>query len=270
MYTVSKFCSVLLAGLLLLCIVDVAVAQEKEGGTTDWGVVERLRGTDSTTVVSEEKETGNVDEAGEKEVNYGNDALHAEPFQEDNEELDHGPIVESVTKKTVEELGRKLVGGTEHICLRCEKQYQISAHVLGIKTLVGVSGISLTWHAMSRTSLQAGIGYGLGGFNFGAAMLHYFSEESSLHLLSGINVSMRRKSDERDFEGVWMLVGLGSSYTTQLGVGYGLDFGLTMAIAENAFRNKMRLCFGVLSQSSCQERWRIVPYIGPIRISYSL
>ena len=162
-----------------------------------------------------------------------------------------------------------MVGGREHVCLRCDKKNQLAVQVLGVKTLAGVTGVIMTRHIMSRTSLQGGIGYGFGGFNIGAAALYFFREDSSLHLLTGLNVSIKNKEEERDLEGLWMLIGLGSKFNTQVGISYGVDFGITMAVFENVFNRDMRFCFGVLSQASCQENWRIVPYITPIKIGYS-
>ena len=258
---------------LLLC--GVSFGQEKPQGddASDWGVVERVRGSDDTTVVSDEEELDDADADAEEQtietesVEAQDDTITEEPFEE--EEIDYAPIVESVTKQTVEELGRKLVGGDKHDCLRCDKKNQLAVQVLGVKTLVGVTGIEMTRHIMSRTSVRGGIGYGFGGLTFGAAMLHYFREHNSLHLLTGLNISIKRKEEERDLEGLWLLIGLGSIFNTQVGINYGVDFGITMAALENVFSGKLRFCFGVLSQSSCREDWRIVPYITPIKIGYS-
>ncbi len=233
----------------LVVLVNVLLCGTINGqqGDGDWGVVERERGSDDTT----------ADQQGGEEA-FG------------EEETDQTPIVESVTKTTVEELGRKLVGGQEHVCWRCRKKNQLAVQVLGVKTLVGVTGIVVTRHIMSRTSLQSGIGYGLGGLNVGAAALHFFREDSSLHLHTGFNVSIMDKEAERDLEGLWMLVGLGSNFNTQAGISYGVDFGITMAVAENIFNGEAtRLCFGVLAQASCREKWRIVPYITPFKVGYS-
>ena len=265
MSVLRKTFSVLLLNFML-CGVVLGQEKPQDGRTSDWGVVERVRGSDDTTVVSDD----DVGDAPDKEVGdaQGADNTTAEePF--DEEELDYAPIVESVTKQTVEELGRKLVGGGEHVCLRCAKKNQLAVQVLGVKTLVGVTGIAMTRHLMSRTSVQGGIGYGFGGFTLGAAMLHYFREHNALYLLTGLNISIKHKEEERDLEGLWLLVGLGSNFNTQVGVSYGVDFGITMAALENVFRGTMRFCFGVLAQSSCRENWRIVPYITPIKIGYS-
>ena len=247
---------------VLLCGTGNGQEKLQNNAGSDWGVVERVRGSDDTTVVSDE-EVAAPPTADEQQDN----TTSTEPFNE--EEVDYAPIVESVTKQTVEELGRKLVGGQTHVCSRCSKKNQLAVQVLGAKTLVGVTGITVTRHIMSRTSLQGGIGYGFGGLNIGAATLHFFREDSSLHLLTGLNVSIKNKKEERYLEGLWMLIGLGSTFNTQVGLSYGVDFGLTMAIVENVFNRKMRLCFGVLAQASCHEQWRILPYITPIKVGYS-
>ena len=251
---------------LMLCGVVMGEEKSQSSDTSDWGVVERERGSDDTTVVSDE---GVEDAEGTEDTadDIEDDTEVEEPFSE--EEIDYSPIVESVTKKTVEDLGRKLIGGQEHVCLRCDKKNELAVQILGVKTLVGVTGVTATHHIMSRTSLQAAIGYGFGGLNIGGAMLHYFREDSSLHVLTGLNLSIRSKEDERDLEGLWLLMGLGSSFNTQIGISYGVDFGITMAVLENIFKSNTHLCFGVLSQASCREKWRIVPYITPIKIGYS-
>ena len=99
--------------------------------------------------------------------------------------------------------------------------------------------------------------------------MHYLREDSSFYFSTGFNASVRIKKDESDFEGLWILFGMGSHFKAQLGVSYGVDFGITMAMLENIFKANTRLCFGVLSQSSCREKWRIVPYITPIKIGYA-
>lgn len=256
--------------LLNLLVCGTVSGEEKPqgDGASDWGVVERVRGSDDTTVVSDEQDEQASDKQTSDEQTVDDKADEAtEPF--DEEEIDYSPIVESVTKQTVEELGRKLVGGQEHVCLRCGKKNKLAVQILGVKTLVGVTGVTMTHHLMSRTSLQGGIGYGFGGFNIGGAVLHYFREYSSLHLLTGVNVSINSKEGERDLEGLWLLMGLGSDFTTQVGISYGVDFGITMTVLENIFKRGTRFCFGVLSQASCREKWRIVPYITPIKIGYS-
>ena len=247
---------------VLLCGTGNGQEKLRDSESSDWGVVERVRGSEATTVVSDE-EDATAPTADEPESN----ATGEESFNE--EETDYEPIVESVTKETVEELGRKLVGGQAHVCLRCDKKNQLAVQVLGGKTLVGVTGVTVTRHILSRTSLQGGIGYGFGGLNIGVATLHFFREDSSLHLLTGLNASIKSKEEERMLEGLWMLVGLGSAFNTQVGLSYGIDFGITMAIFENVFNRKMSLCFGVLAQASCREPWRILPYITPIKIGYS-
>ena len=255
---------------ILLCGTVSGQDKPQNGESSDWGVIERARGSNDTTVVSDKEAEEAADErtsdkptADEQKDN----TTAEEPFNE--EDLDYAPIVESVTKQTVEELGRKLIGGQEHVCLRCNKKNQLAMQVLGVKTLVGVTGVTVTRHILSRTSLQGAIGYGFGGFNTGAAILHFFREDSSLHLLTGLNVSIKSREEDRDLEGLWMLVGLGSKFNTQVGISYGVDFGITMAVFENVFNSKMRFCFGVLSQASCREKWRILPYITPIKVGYS-
>ena len=255
MVWLRKIFSVVL--LNLLCS-SVLLGQEGQG-ESDWGVIERERGSDETIDDREAQTAAEQDDETDS----------SEPFNEEDEEIDYSPIVESVTKETVEELGRKLVGGEGHDCLRCVKKNRLALQVLGAKTLVGVTGITMTRHLMSRTSLQGGIGYGFGGFNLGVAALHYFRENNSLHLLTGINASIKTKEDERDLEGLWILFGIGSHFNTQVGISYGIDFGITMAMLENIFNTDTRLCFGVLSQSSCHEKWRIVPYITPIKIGFA-
>lgn len=252
MVWLRKIFSVVL--LNLLCS-SMLLGQEGQGAS-GWEVIERERGSDATTDDSKAQTTA--------EQNNNTDSN--EPF---DEEIDYSPIVESVTKKTVEELGRKLVGGEGHGCLRCAKKNRLALQVLGAKTIVGVTGITMTRHFMSRTSLQGGIGYGFGGFNLGVAALHYFRENNSLHLSTGLNASIKTKEDERHFEGLWILFGIGSHFNTQVGISYGVDFGITMAMLENIFNANTRLCFGVLSQSSCHAKWRIVPYITPIKIGYA-
>lgn len=287
MVTWQKFPPALLLGALLLVAASANAQDEAKdsSSSSDWGVIERLRGTDDTTVVDEEdaatdqtssdkestsKESASEEEGASEEV-ISEESSEAAADQDEAfaDEIDTEPLVETVTKETVEELGRKLVGGDEHTCLRCKKKNQLAVQVLGVKTLVGVTGLTVTRHVMSRTSLQAGIGYGFGGFTLGGAMLHYFRESSSLHLLTGMNISVASNDEERDLEGLWMLLGIGSSFNTQVGISYGVDFGMTMSIIENIFKKSMRLCFGVISQRACEEKWRITPYITPIRIGYT-
>ena len=245
--------------IVLLNLLCSSMLLGEEGqSSSDWGVIERERGSDDLSDDSDAQTAAEQDDVADSD----------EPFDED-EEIDYSPIVETVTKKTVEDLGRKLVGGEGHDCLRCVKKNRLALQVLGAKTLVGVTGITMTRHFMSRTSLQGGVGYGFGGFNLGVAALHYFRENNSLHLLTGLNASIKMKEDERDLEGLWILFGIGSHFNTQVGISYGVDFGITMAVLENVFNANTRLCFGVLSQSSCREKWRIVPYITPIKIGYA-
>ena len=127
--------------IVLLNLLCSGMLLGEEGqGTSDWGVVERERGSDDTSGDSDAQTAAEHDDATD-----GN-----EPF---DEEIDYSPIVESVTKETVEELGRKLVGGKEHDCLRCAQKNHLDLQALGAKTIVGVTGITMTRHFMSRTSL---------------------------------------------------------------------------------------------------------------------
>lgn len=198
-------------------------------------------------------------------------------------------------------------------CIRCDKRNQLDVNILGIyNPPIGVSGLSFTRHLLDRTSAQGGIGYGFGGVNLSAAVLHYLERDSSLHILTGLSLTtgigeMRkeckdykdhkeRKGDYRrdsrrydndsrhhdsrycengddwegnSLEGLWINLGFGGDFATQSGISYGLDFGLSMGVFSDVFSSEIKICFGVIASDSCEQPWRILPYMTFLKIGYS-
>lgn len=250
-----KKCCLLVFSHVLLSFPFGAVADD---AGSDWEVIEREK--PSENIETNGKETGDEDKETKQE-----------PFSEPAVEEE---IVETVTEEMEEDLAQVEVGNEEETeekpdCLRCRKKIDVDFQILGFRTPVGVTGVTVTKHIKSRTSVQGGLGYGFGGYNFTGGVLHYFQEDRNLHFLTGLTVTIGGGEDEEFFEGLWFNLGIGSSFRTQAGVAYGIDLGVTMALLENVFTTDMKLCFGVLAQDSCREKWRILPYITPVKFGYS-
>lgn len=232
------------------------VAARADDANSDWEVIEREKPRDKV-------------ETNGKEADKEEEKIKQEPFAEPVVE---GEVVETVTEAMKKELTQPAGENEEKTgagCLRCRKKIGVDFQILGFRTPVGVTGATITKHVRSRTSVQGGLGYGFGGFNFTGGVLHYFQEESNLHLLTGLTVTVG-EGEEEFFEGLWFNLGIGSNFRTQAGVAYGIDLGVTMGLLEDVFTTDMKLCFGVLAQDSCREKWRILPYIAPIKFGYSL
>lgn len=219
------------------------------------------------------------------------------------EELDQQPIVETTEQTTEYAIP----------CIRCEKRNHANIQILGVaNTPLGISGISLTRHLLDRTSIQGGVGYGLGGVNLNAAVLHYLEKDNSLHISTGLSLTTgigekrqtkqrkecltkrkkcqterkKHRSDHHDdesssqydddnyrvgdyFEGLWINLGFGVDIATQSGISYGVDFGVSMAVLSDVLSSDIKLCFGAISADSCQEPWRILPYLTLLKLGYS-
>lgn len=194
-------------------------------------------------------------------------------------------------------------------CIRCDRKYRVDIQLLSlINSPLGFSGISLTKHLLDRTSLQGGIGYGFGGFNVSSTILHYLEKDNPLYILTGVSLTAgkngsaddnsidddhdedhpdqkyphrRRRCDRQKtcdrqdsltlnyLEGLWVNIGGGYDISTQSGLHYGFDFGVSMAVLSNVLSSKIKVCAGAIAHDDCAEPWRILPYLTPLKIGYS-
>ena len=217
------------------------------------------------------------------------------------------------TEETDQEKNHSVEQTEQNIpCIRCDKRNHVDVHLLGVfNPPIGVSGVSFTRHLLDRTSVQGGIGYGFGGVNLSAAVLHYLERDNSLHILTGLSLTTgigeisqecterkdikNRKDDYRrnsrrydndrydsnrycendsewdgnSLEGLWINLGFGGDFSTQSGISYGLDFGLSMGVFSDVFSSEIKICFGVIASESCEQPWRILPYMTFLKIGYS-